>query len=96
MKVKVDIDELNSAAAKLENAHQNYASELNKLIQNIESIKSFWQGKDSAILIERALALGPNLHKLEKLISMYADFLRDAALKYDEVDMDIYRRICNI
>lgn len=96
MKLDVDIGTLESAAEHLEQIHRDYANEHKKIVQSLDSVEVIWKGVDAEITVEKIKSFEPQFKDLEKIITMYADFLRKCANEYERVDKKFYDKLSGV
>lgn len=65
---------------------KNFTSEM---INEIESLKSTWEGESAETLVNKFKGLADNFEEICSTINQYAEFLESAAESYDRVESSV-------
>ena len=80
--IKVEPEQLESCAARIEEKNQEYQRNCSNLFQACEVMSAAWQGEDNIAFTNQIAKYQPDFQQLAVLCGQYAEFLRAAARSY--------------
>ncbi len=88
-KISVEVEQLESCAARMEEKNQDYLSHCNALFACVETMQNVWKGQDNTAFTNRISAYESDFRQLHMLASQYVDFLRNAARSYRNTQQEL-------
>ncbi len=88
-KIQVTPQQLETAAAKIENLANTYKQQYESLYKSTDAMASTWQGKDNVAYINQINGFKNDLTKMKNLMDSYASFLRKSAKSYRQTQDNI-------
>ncbi len=92
--ITVNTQTLNLKAGEVDAKAADYMSHYEALLNDVENLTtSDWQGEDATAFRNQVEGFREDFQKMKSLMSDYADFLREAASKYDSVQGNMINTI---
>lgn len=88
-KITVEVEQLESCAARMEEKNQEYLTHCNSLFSSIEAMQNVWKGQDNTAFTNRIVSYESDFRQLHALASQYVDFLRNAARSYRNTQQEL-------
>lgn len=88
-KIKVDTGELQAAATLMEAQIEDYKTLYTSLFSEVEGMSVHWQGADNIAFTEQISEFKTDFMDMEKLMTEYANFLKQCATTYSETQQNI-------
>ncbi|MFV0479686.1 MAG: WXG100 family type VII secretion target [Anaerorhabdus sp.] len=88
-KIYVDPSRLNNNAIKIEQESSEYSLKIKQLLEEVEKMKSAWQGKDNLAFTNRIYSMEQDFKQVTILSRQYAEFLRTSAKAYQEIQEEL-------
>lgn len=88
--IDVEPERLEAAASKVENADSDYQRYYQAIYSEVDKMSSHWQGKDNVAFTNQIKAFEDDLKRISMVMREYADFLRDAARSYRQMQEENY------
>ena len=82
MKINVDPFQLEHSAAFIEDQILQYEATYQHLLQEVEMMRSAWQGKDNQVFTTQINGFEQDFRKMSVLMRDYAQFLKTSARAY--------------
>lgn len=90
--IQVSCQQLEAAAARINEAHDTYLQAVSRLYQSVDAMKAGWQGKDNLAFSGRIAQFETDFRQMAVLCAQYADFLRTSAASYRAMQEDLAAR----
>ena len=90
--ITVEPDQLESAAANIENADSDYNRIYQAMYAEVDKMSSSWQGKDNTMFVSQIKEFEDDLRQISIIMKEYANFLRTSARAYRQAQDEIYSR----
>ena len=87
--IKVDPQQLEACAARIDEQNQDYQRTYASLFSAVDTMKSGWQGKDNVAFSNQIGKFEGDFRELSVLCAQYAEFLRNSARAYREMQNDL-------
>ena len=82
--IKVTPENLRQIAMKVDNKAGEYYTEYQNLFKDVEELTTIdFRGDDATAFREKVESFEPEFNKMKELMHEYAEFLRDAATRYE-------------
>lgn len=82
--IKVTPENLRKIASLVDDKAGEYYTEYQNLIKDVEELTSIdYRGDDATAFLEKVEGFEPEFNKMKELMYEYAEFLRDAATRYE-------------
>ncbi len=88
-KISVEVEQLESCAARMEEKNQDYLRNCNALFDAVELMSSVWKGEDNTAFTSKILSYESDFHQLHVLGNEYIDFLRNSAKSYRNTQQEL-------
>lgn len=88
--IKVEPDQLDSTALKIDSANEEYKSIVRKMYMAVDKMSSSWQGKDNTAFSNQIKTFENDLKQISIIMSQYSDFLKNAARGYRQTQEELY------
>lgn len=88
-KIYVDPLKIDANAIRIEQETSEYARHLSLLMDEVEKMKSAWQGKDNLAFTNRIYGFEPDFRQVIILCQQYAEFLRVSSRAYKEIQEEL-------
>jgi len=88
-KITVTPEQLNNAAAKIDQSSGEYQRTYTQLYTEVESMRAAWDGADNAAFTSQIKGFEDDFQLMHKLMNDYAEFLKISAKNYDTTQNDI-------
>lgn len=82
IKINVDPSQLESSAVYIEQQVLSYDTTYQQLLQEVESMRNGWQGKDNQLFTTQIQTFEQDFRKMSTLMREYAQFLKQSARAY--------------
>lgn len=93
--IRVEPDQLDSAASKIENANNDYDRLYQAMYQEVDKMGTSWQGNDNTAFTNQIKTFEDDLRQISMIMKQYSDFLRNSARGYrqarDEIESQATR-----
>lgn len=90
--IMVEPNQLESAAANIENADSDYNRIYQAMYAEVDKMSSNWQGKDNTAFTSQIKSFEDDLRNISLVMREYADFLRVSARAYRQAQEEICAR----
>lgn len=87
--IQVDPAVLDAVAAKIENATNDYIKQFSQLFNEVDTMASGWNGKDNVAFSNQIHGFEPDFRSISHLCMEYANFLKNSARSYREMQAEI-------
>lgn len=87
--ITVTPEMLNTAAAQIEQLASDYKTQYENIYGKADEMSAKWKGKDNQAYIEQIRGFEDDLKKMYALMTKYAEFLRNSAKAYSEIQDEI-------
>ena len=87
--IYTNIEGTKSLGNEMINQAESYNSEITKLYNNIEELKSGWTGEDNQSYVAQVESYRETLTSLGEIINQYGTFLIKAAASFEKTRSDI-------
>ena len=92
--IRVTPQTLRAQAAKVDQEAQNYYSEYQGLLRDVDDLTSKdYKGADAEAFKNKVYNFEPDFNKMKELMNEYASFLRQAADNYDNTQENVINSI---
>ncbi len=88
-KIYVDPICLENNAAKIEQEVLEYTRQIQLLMEEVERMKTAWQGKDNIAFTNRIYSFETDFKQVKILCQQYSEFLRTSARSYREIQEEL-------
>lgn len=88
--IRVEPDQLDAAAAKIENANNDYDRIYQAMYAEVDKMSASWQGKDNEMYTRQIKTFEDDLRQISMIMKQYSDFLRNSAKGYRETQDEVY------
>lgn len=88
-KIRVDADELRSAATKIRAQIADYKSQYTELFSHVDEMQNAWKGVDNVAFTSQIKETLQSFTSMEQLLEEYSAFLEKSAQIYDETQGQI-------
>jgi len=89
VKFKVDLGELDKAAAMINQKVQDYEKVIKDFTKIVANINNAWQGEDSVEFVNRIKDQIEDTVKIIAFMKRYGDLLRDSSKAYSNAQKDV-------
>ncbi len=93
MKIRVEHSKMIEAKSTLNNKSVELNNEIDKLINNLELLKSVWQGEDATIYYQKMTNYFNKLKEMAKAYQDMSNYLEKVDKRYVEVDNSMKNNI---
>jgi WXG100 family type VII secretion target len=80
--IQVTPEELDSCAARMDDANQSYVRNFDALFSEVDAMGSAWQGKDNQAFVSQISSFRNDFRQISMLCTEYSDFLRNSSRSY--------------
>lgn len=92
--IRVTPETLRAQAAKVDQEAQNYYSEYQGLLRDVDEFTATdYKGADAEAFKNKVYNFEPDFNKMKELMNEYASFLRQAADNYDNTQENVINTI---
>lgn len=88
-KIYVDPLRLETNATKIEQEVLEYTRQIQLLMEEVERMKTAWQGKDNIAFTNRIYSFEADFKQVKILCQQYSEFLRTSARSYREIQEEL-------
>lgn len=88
-RIYVDPIILDNSATKIEQDTQEYQKNFSRLFEEVEMMKTAWQGKDNVAFTNQIRNYEADFRQTQILCQQYSDFLRISARAYRETQEEL-------
>lgn len=88
-RIYVDPIRLENSATKIDQDAQEYQKDFTRLFEEIETMKTAWQGKDNVAFTNQIRNYETDFRQVQILCQQYAEFLRTSARAYRETQEEL-------
>ena len=88
-KIAVEVEQLESCAARMEEKNQDYLHHCDLLFQSVETMSNAWNGEDNRAFTSQIASYESNFRQLHRLAAQYIDFLRNSARSYRNTQQEL-------
>lgn len=88
-RIYVDPTILDNSATKIEQDTQEYQKHFSRLFEEVEMMKTAWQGKDNVAFTNQIRNYEADFRQTQMLCQQYSDFLRTSARAYRETQEEL-------
>ncbi len=88
-KISVEVEQLESCAARMEEKNQDYLRNCNALFEAVDTMSNAWIGEDNTAFTSRISSYESDFHQLHVLGNEYIDFLRNSAKSYRNTQQEL-------
>ncbi len=87
--IVVDPSRLENNAGRIDQEIQDYTRQIKQLMEEVEKMKSAWQGKDNIAFTNRIYEFESDFKQVTILCQQYLEFLRVSARSYREIQEEL-------
>ncbi|MBR2759574.1 MAG: WXG100 family type VII secretion target [Solobacterium sp.] len=87
--IQVEPEQLEACAARIEESNQDYIRAYTQLFESVDTMKTGWQGKDNTAFSNQISRYQSDFREMSVLCGQYAEFLRNSAKSYRQVQDDL-------
>lgn len=88
--IEVEPERLEATASKVESADNDYQRFCQSIYTEVDKMSTYWQGKDNIAFTNQIKAFEDDLKRISMVMREYADFLRDTARSYRDMQDENY------
>jgi WXG100 family type VII secretion target len=91
--IQVSPEQLESSAARMNEAHDAYLRAVGQLYEAVEAMKAGWQGRDNIAFSNKIARFEGDFRQMAVLCAQYAEFLRSSAQSYRMMQQDLEAQV---